>query len=565
MRFCYNLIIRNKKQTIARELSTLPGTHMFEQKKYHLLSGLLLAGILLLALFLRGYHIENIPAGLYPDEATNATDAIRAIETGDYKLFYPNNYGREGLFINLQALALQAFGMSVTALKFWSIAFGTLTVLGMYLLGKELFRRRAAGLAAAFMTATAFWTINFSRIGFRAIMMPFLLSFTFFFFFRGLRTRRYLDFVWSGLFLGLGIHTYIAFRLTPLIFVLLLPALMLSYEKFLKRYWKHALVFFFAAFVAAAPMFYHLFVAHPEDFISRSAAISIFEPSINKGDFWGLFGKTFSLSLIKYNFFGDQNWRHNYPPYPILDPLVGTFFLAGFLFVLWQIVHQVIIRFRDQNREIDLVRNTFLLGSFFVMLMPEFLTEEGLPHALRAIGTQIPVFLIAALPVLWILRQIHRSQAGARIALVSLLALFLFGSASINIAKYFVFFAGSPEQHGAFDERYTDMSRYLLSLPAETHKYVVANAGGTQIDNGLPVTAQPIVFLTYGKVRNLEYMRPDTRIDRSHENVIVLQRHDDRLVENVKKKIQDARIESIDPHPGLGERFTAIILPAIIK
>ncbi len=538
---------------------------MFEQKKYSLLSGLLLVAILLLALFLRSYHIESIPAGLYPDEATNATDALHAIETGDYRLFYPNNYGREGLFINLQAFALQLFGYSVAALKFWSVIFGTLTVLGVYLLGKELFRRRAAGLAAAFMTATAFWTINFSRIGFRAIMMPFLISFTFFFFFRGLRTRRYLDFVWSGLFLGLGLHTYVAFRLTPLIFVVLLPALFLSYEKFLKRYWKHALAFSFAAFVAAAPMFYHFFVTNPEDFASRSAAVSIFSPEINHGDFFGTLGKTFSLSLIKYNFLGDQNWRHNYPPYPILDPLVGTFFLAGFLFVIWQIVHQVIIRFRDRNREIDLVRNTFLLGSFFVMLMPEFLTEEGLPHALRAIGTQVPVFLIASLPILWILRQIHRSQAGSRLILTSLLVLFLAGSALINITKYFVFFAQSPEQHGAFDERYTNMSRYLLSLPAETRKYVLTNAGGTHIDNGLPVTAQPIAFLTYGKIENLDYLQPDTRIDRSYENIIVFQRDDDRVVENLKKRVPDVKIEKIDPRPEFGGGFTVAILPALQK
>ena len=87
--------------------------------------------IILLALFVRSYNISSIPSGLYPDEAVNAIDALGAIESGDYKLFYPNNYGREGLFINLQALALKFFGYTVAALKFWSIVFGTLTVLGI--------------------------------------------------------------------------------------------------------------------------------------------------------------------------------------------------------------------------------------------------------------------------------------------------------------------------------------------------------------------------------------------------------------------------------------------------
>ncbi|OGI21298.1 MAG: hypothetical protein A2808_01380 [Candidatus Moranbacteria bacterium RIFCSPHIGHO2_01_FULL_55_24] len=515
--------------------------------------------IIALGVFLRSYQIESIPAGLYPDEATNGTDAIHAIETGNYLLFYPNNYGREGLFINLQALALQTFGISIAALKFWSIVFGSLSILGIYLLGVELFHRRSGGLIAAFMLATSFWAINFSRIGFRAIMTSFLLSFAFYFFFRGLRRHRYLDFTISGLLFGLGIHTYIAFRLTPLILILLLPFLMLSYEKFLKRFWKHALVFAAAAFIAAAPMLYHFFVAHPEDFASRSAAVSIFSPEINKGDFWGTLGKTFGLSMAKYNFWGDQNWRHNYPPYPILDPLVGMLFLAGFLYIIWQTITLLGRRIREGDRDTRLVRNAFLLGTFFVMLMPEFLTEEGLPHALRAIGTQVPVFLIAALPALWIVKKAYRSLPSTRFALLSLLTILLAGSAVINITKYFVFFAASPHQHGAFNENYTNMAKYLLSLPEDTHKYVYANAGGTNIDNGLPVTAQSITFLTHGKIKNLEFLNPDTRIVRPA--VIILMNYDNGIAERILKRTPGAEIQKIDLHPGFGSDFLSIVIP----
>ena len=533
---------------------------MYDPSRIRLFTGIAFAAILLLAVFVRSYHIESLPAGLYPDEATNAIDALAANETGDYKLFFPNNYGREGLFIDLQALSLKAFGISIGALKFWSIVFGSLTVLGVSLLAYELFKRRAAMLIAGFFTATSFWAINFSRIGFRAIMTSFLLSFCFYFFFRGLRTRRFLDFAVSGLFLGLGLHTYISARLTPLILVLLLPALMLSYEKFLKRYWKHALVFLFAAFITAAPMLHHFFIAHPEDFASRSTHISIFSPEVNKGDLLGTFGKTLGLSLIKYNFWGDQNWRHNYPPYPILDPIVGTLFLAGFLYILWQTICLLGIRIRNGDRDTRLVRNFFLLGAFFVMLMPEFLTEEGLPHSLRSIGTQTPVFLMATLSALWILNRAMRSQAGTKIALLSLLIVFLGISALTNLTKYFVFFNASPHQHGAFNENYTNMARYLLSLPVETHKYVYANAGGTTIDNGLPVTAQPIVFLTHGKIQNLEFLKPESKIERPA--VIILMHHDEGITSRLKERNEDMVIEKIDLSNGRGGDFTALILPA---
>lgn len=532
---------------------------MKKSLRTRLFAGLAITGILALAFFLRFYNIEHIPAGLYPDEAVNAMDAVAANESGDYRIFYPNNYGREGLFINLQAFALKAFGNSITALKLWSMIFGTLAVLGAYLLGKELLKRRVAGLVAAFFMATSFWAINFSRIGFRAIMVSFLLSFGFYFFFRGLRRRSSLDFLVSGLIFGAGLHTYIAFRVTPLLVVLLLIALMLSQEKFFKHFYKHIAVFALGAFLAAAPLLTFLYITHPEAATSRSSAISIFSPEVNKGDLWGTLAKTFGLSLAKYNFWGDQNWRHNYPPYPILDPIVGTFFLAGFLYLIFQTVSLLARRLRHQDRDWRLVANTFLLGGFFVMLIPEFLTEEGLPHALRSIGTQIPVFLIAALSVLWIIRKAERSQPGLKVALYSFVLLALAASAVINISKYFIFFAANPHQRGAFNENYTNMARYLVSLPPEIHKYVYANAGGTDIDNGQPVTAQPLLFLTHEKVKNLEFLKPETRV--VAPAVIILMRYDEKLAERVLAAAPGARLEKIDPSPAPGGDFTIIVLP----
>lgn len=525
-----------------------------------LLSITLLFAILSLALFVRVYQIDSIPGGLYPDEAVNGIDALHAIETGEYKLFYPNNYGREGLFINLQALAIKYFGNTVPVLKFWSAIFGTLAVLGLYLLGKELFQRRSAGLIAAFLLATSYWAINFSRIGFRAIMVTFLLTFAFYFFFKGLRTERIRTFFISGLIFGVGLHTYVAYRLAPLILIALLPFLILSYEHFFKRFWKHGLAFILGAFLSAAPLIFH-FVNHPEELNSRTGAVSIFSPEINKGDFWGTFSKTLGLSLIKYNFWGDQNWRHNYPPYPVLDPFTGIFFLAAFGYIIFQIVRLIGRRFREGIRDPILVRYTFLLIAFFVMLIPEFLTEEGLPHALRSIGTQMSVFLIATTGILWIVHKAKNSHLGARLALLSLLFIALFGGATINVSKYFYFFGNSPTQMGAFDKNFRNMAEYILALPAEKKKYIVTNAGGRMIDNGLPVSAQPIVFLTHNKAENVVFLEDNTKIELGHNNVIILMRHDDALIKKIESKISQTVKETIDIYPGTQSAFTVIHIP----
>lgn len=534
---------------------------MTPRSKTTLQIGTALALILALAFFVRIYHIESIPAGIYPDEAANGVDALHALETNNFELFYPANFGREGLFINLQALSIALFGNTITGLKLWSIIFGTLSVLGISLLATELFKRRGAGLIAGFMLATSYWAINFSRIGFRAIMTTFLLTFSFYFFFRGLRTRRFTDFLLSGAIFGLGLHTYVAFRLAPLILILLLPALLLSYEKFLKRFWKHALFFLFGAFVTAAPMLYYFFISHPDDFSSRSSHISIFAPEINHGNLWGTLAKTFSTSLIKYNFFGDQNWRHNYPPYPILDPFVGTFFLAGFLFVIWQTVTLIGRRIRDGDRDTRLVTNVFLLGSFFAMLAPEFLTDEGLPHALRSIGTQMPVFLMATLPAFWILKKALRSEPGMKIALFSLLIITLLASATFNLTKYFVFFAASPSAAGSFNENYTNMGRYLLTLPDNVNKYVLFDEKGNNDRFHLPVFAHPTYYLTYHRVANLSIVNPDTTF--VGPGILLMVNYNDTLAKKFQSLYPGATIERIDMNgPNrTGGDFNVIVLP----
>ena len=166
-------------------------------KKKLTVAGLLLA-ILLAAFIIRISNIENIPYSIFPDEAQNGVDAQEANATGNYKLFYESNNGREGLFINIQAMSIKLLGNTTLGLKLPSIIFGTLTVLGIFLLASELFGTYLAGLIGAWLTTFSYWAINFSRIGFRAIMLPFILTFAFYFLFRGLRTKKLSAFLIAG-------------------------------------------------------------------------------------------------------------------------------------------------------------------------------------------------------------------------------------------------------------------------------------------------------------------------------------------------------------------------------
>jgi len=435
--------------------------------------------IVALGLFLRVYRIENVPPGIYPDEAVNGEDALRANSTGNYQWFYPANQGREGLFMNMIALLFKFFGASVLTLKLPAILFGTLTILGTYFLASEIFRllfsenvRRKAALVSAFMVATSFWALNFSRISFRANMLPAILAFSFYFLWKGLRTKKNTDFIWGGLILGLGLHSYIAFRIAPAILIITFCSLLLTRPGFWKEYWKKIIIFVAAAILVGLPMFY-TFYTHPQYLEARSDNVSVFSPLVNKGDLSGTFLRSFALSLVKYTFVGDMNWRHNYKPYPLLEFVTGAAFLFGIFWSLHRFFQTLFQRLKNKVRNPEMDIYFFLIGWFLAMLAPEFLTAEGNPHALRSIGTVPVVFIFAAIAFGYLLEKAEQKGETMKRWANIMIVLALAFSGIFNTVKYFDFWATKPLVAQSFNRNLTLISRHIQTLPAEKYVYVV--------------------------------------------------------------------------------------------
>jgi 4-amino-4-deoxy-L-arabinose transferase-like glycosyltransferase len=434
---------------------------MTKSKKY-----VLLFLIIALGFFLRFYNIENAPPGVYPDEAVNGIDALNALTHGNWQWFYEANNGREGLFMNMIAICFKLIGVSVLALKLPSIIFGTLTILGTYLLAKELYKKDRFALISAFLVSTAFWAINFSRISFRANTLPTVLVFSFYFLMRGVRTKKWYDFAAGGLVFGLGLHTYIAFRIAPLILIVMLVTLMITRERFLKEYWKFIFIFVVFTAIVAAPMLY-TFHAHPEYIQSRTGEVSILNPEVNHGNLIMTFLKSLGLSVAKYNIWGDQNWRHNYPPYPLLDPITGIAFMFGFIYAIGRLFHLLTIRFVKKVRSKRLEVYMLLLSWFFVMLVPEFMTAEGNPHALRAIGTLPPVFLFATLTFEYFLRKAEKRSYFFKKITTSLIVAMIIVIGIFNAVKYHLVWAKQPQTAQSFDKNLMEVSYFIKSEPKD--------------------------------------------------------------------------------------------------
>lgn len=486
---------------------------MTKIKKQELFIFLIILGI---AVFFRLYQLNLFPPGLYPDEAMNGNNALQAIETGDFKVFYSENNGREGLFINLQAISLKIFGIHSWSLRIVSAIIGIFTVAGLYLLVRELFEWRLAAIAS-FLMAVSFWHVNFSRIGFRAIMLPFVLVYIFYFLWKGLKYNHWPDFIIAGIFGGFGFYTYISYRVAPLIVIVLF----INYWLYLKKDFGHPkydyakikllkgfIMLALMTFIVALPIGIH-FWRHQEDFFSRTSnSLSVFGQSQPI--------KTFATNTVKtlgmFNFSGDWNKRHNISGSPMLPWPIGVFFIVGF-------INELIHWLKRKHGHFSTI-HTFIFAWFFIMLIPGFLSTEA-SHALRTIGVLPVVMTFTARGIWWFFDKLNGwyksnnphsiHEAHALTALVMIV--FMFSIGFMEYWRYFKIWGPDLTTVSAFNQNYVDIANKTNLFPAETRKYVLVNENGVLI-NGIPMPAQTIMFLTdtytaeKQRTKNIFYLTP---------------------------------------------------------
>ncbi len=468
---------------------------------------LLVVLIILVASVFRLQHIASIPPGLYPDEAIDGTNAIQALENVDFKVFYPENNGREGLFMNLQALSIKVFGIHIWSLRVVSAVAGILTVLGLYLLATQLFNWQIGALSS-YLLAISFWHVNFSRISFRAILAPMFLVWGLYYFWRGLSSSKFKNFVLSGIFWGLGFYTYIAFRIIPLALIFALMAYWQSIKKdFDHEKYLHArnqiarglALFLLVVIAVALPIGYHYYT-HQADFLGRTSQISVLSSANPIKTLLTNTGKT----LAMFNFVGDYNWRHNLSGEPMLIWPIGILFIIGF-FRSWIKLFAV----KRKHGHFSSV-HTLLLSWFFVGLLPVVLSNEGIPHALRALLVVPVVFIFAGEGLHWMIDKAgdwyhvrdvdefsfrHKWLKESSFVVIFTTIIFLGAITMVEYDRYFNKWAKNPQVSAAFDQSYVDLGNRLNNMSRRIKKYVLVNEGGVLVD-GIPMPAQTVMFVT---------------------------------------------------------------------
>ncbi len=490
----------------------------------------ILIAIIIIAVFFRLFNLNIAPPGLYPDEAMNGNNALEALSpVGEFKIFYPENNGREGLFANIQAIFLLIFGNYAWVLRLVSALFGVLTVLGIYFLTKELFKENIA-LLSSFFTAISFWHINFSRIGFRAIMAPFFLIWGIYFLilaFRKIKKEHFSSLnplshkklplvaysVLGGIFYGLGFYSYIAYRATPILLFFVFLFYLIKSHSFRKQIMVYFSYFLLATFIVALPLGIY-FLENPQDFLGRTSQISIFSLPNPIHEL----GLNTVKTLAMFNFVGDWNWRHNFAGKPQLQWFIGIFFLIGIFIGLYEIARKS--KYRNQN--------LILFIWFVVAAMPVVISSEGLPHALRAILLIPPIFIFAGRGGIKVYEFV-KSHLPANFKIFDVAcALILLVLIFQTYTTYFVSWANNQEVYGSFSGEWARIGNELNVLPNQLPKYVIVKAGGVDV-RGVPMPAQTVMFLTdtftaeKQNEKNLHYLLPGQEsqiIDRERSYIV---------------------------------------------
>jgi len=351
--------------------------------------GLALLAFMAIGAFYRLLRIDEIPLEMGCD-LPHIYNNIRLILRSEFLVFFPSHPGREGLFFYLAAPLCRVFGLTHTTIKISSALIGVATIPWIYLLGREMYNREV-GLWAAFLLSISHWHVILTRVGFRSCTMPLMLVLTLYLLVRACKTRSRWLYAWSGLSLGLGLYTYNAFLIVPLVVGAMMLVLWLIRGKAFWRDWDGYAVMALTAIYVCIPLARYAW-DNPQQYLYRVATRVTSSETAFSAPPLELFRQTMTRSLLMFNHRGDAVFINNVPFVRELGFGAAILFVVGLVYAL--------LRLRRGY-------NAWLVMGLLGMLLPTALSlafPGEVPNAGRALGA-LPFALILAAAGLTLVRR----------------------------------------------------------------------------------------------------------------------------------------------------------------
>ncbi|MFN2136457.1 MAG: glycosyltransferase family 39 protein, partial [Candidatus Promineifilaceae bacterium] len=428
------------------------------------------------------------------------------------------------------------------ALKVGTALFGLVAIPFTFLLGSLLYGR-LVGLAAAFLLAISHWHVAITRVGLR---FPFTAAFAtpvLYFFLRALAHNRRNDWLLAGLFLGIGLHTYTAMRVLPLISAVLL-ALTLIHDgmrrlrkaqlrvgdSWTRGFWLNSLLFLVFVLLLLTPLLRYM-TDDPASVWIRSTSRAIPETPQTTAVIAEQFLRNVYNAALMFNVRGDVVAMNTIPYEPVLGLVTGALFILGLAYLLWRLL---------VNRD---PRSLLLLIILFFLLLPSILSlayPGENPSVVRTGGAPPAVMIIAAVPFVAIPTRMSASgssaaKAAARLMVIALSLIAIVYNANWYFHDYdenILYSIGNATELGAVLADFeaqgaTVANAYHIPYPHWIDTRAIGiNAGHVRWDNAVEVEdlpahvygARPRLYLVNKDdaeaLAALQQMFPDGSIER---------------------------------------------------
>ncbi len=294
--------------------------------------------LVLLALGTRTYHLATLPNNLDGDFASVGIQA-RALAMGEQRHIFTYGWANIPILGYLPAwLSMLMFGTGLAGLNASGVIEGLLIILGVYLVGRELFSFRAGLFAAALLTIS-YTHLAASRQSVY-IDPAFFMLFAIYFVVIGLRRSQGWALVLSGVLTALCLEMYYAGRLIVPFFGLMLLYVAAFHRSWLLARWKSLAIWLAAVVITLGPML-EVFARDPGPLGAHQQEVFILDPALIR-HMEGVYGVS-SVPQMLWQQFWRTIWMFHYYPdkgtqfslgLPYLDPLGGVLFALGLGYVL---------------------------------------------------------------------------------------------------------------------------------------------------------------------------------------------------------------------------------------
>lgn len=372
-----------------------------------------LFAIFVVFMFSRLFRLGTLPYGVNVDEMAIGLDGKYLSEYGmdrnlDHLPVYPKNHGggMSALYVYMLAILFKFVPYSITAVRIPAVLTGILCFFYSFRLCKELFNDKATALLGPiFVTIMPFY-MSSQRWGLDCNQFLSLMTVALFYYIRAVKHGKIKDYVFSGIWLGITLYTYVISYVVLVVFLLLTVLYLVCIKEFsFKKYVALAIPLFLLALplilfqlvnMGIIPEFTFLGSDYHKLTIYRESEISLSYFANNLKFIPVLF---FGFDGLNYNAFDIKAFGATYA---YMAPVIVT----GFVWMLVDVIIGIRNNYGKKMRKVEVIDNseTGSADAFMIILLfflPAFLLILIMwdPHINKVNEIYLPFMIFAVYAV----------------------------------------------------------------------------------------------------------------------------------------------------------------------